>query len=56
MKTLNLTQLKISIRNKITDYNEMLEGEIRTIGLREKIEKRLITLNKMLETADNHKE
>lgn len=52
----NLTRLRQKVHAKLVDYKEMLRGEIRTIGLREKIEKRIRTLQKIAVILENHKE
>ncbi len=44
--TLNLTQLNCVVRNNIADHREVLAGEIRTVGLREKM---VVGLQKMIE-------
>ena len=55
-RALNLVQLKDSIENKLADYKEMLDGEIRIIGLREKVEKRVETLTALLIILNEHQE
>lgn len=51
-----MDQLTKMVTNKISDYEDMLKGEIRIVGLREKIVKRKATLTKALKVLKDHKE
>ncbi len=53
---LNLPQIEIVLKAAIRGCKELLDSEIRIVGLREKIEKRLKTLQKMKDVLNNHKE
>jgi len=52
----NIPQLTDTIEQSIAYWEEMLQGEIRTIGLRNKITKRKTTYKKILKLLSNHKE
>lgn len=53
---LNIPQLKQLVKNTIADCRDMLNGEIRTVGLREKIENRLETLEPILTKLVGHQD
>lgn len=44
---INIPQIKSIVENTIADFDNMLAGDIRIIGLREKIEKRKETFIKV---------
>ena len=52
----NIPQLTDTIEQSLAYWEEMLQGEIRTIGLRNKITKRKTTYKKILKLLSNHKE
>lgn len=53
---LNITQLKQVVKNQIEYYNDLLNGEIRVIGLRDKVNNRLETLNKVQTLLVEHED
>jgi len=53
---LNHNQIKDQIDGLISKYHRYLCEEIRVIGLREKVEKRLITLKKARDIFREHRE
>jgi hypothetical protein len=54
MEGLNINQLKEAVQLKIADNEKFLNGNIRVIGLREKVIRRQKTLNKVLTLLSNH--
>jgi hypothetical protein len=54
--TLNIPQLKQVVNNSINDLESMSKTEIRTIGLKDKIQNRLETLNKIKLALEEHKD
>ncbi len=55
-KILNIPQLLQAIRDTKAHYVHLLTGEIRLVGLRDRIEARLDTLNKIEKLFLEHKE
>jgi len=53
---LNIPQLKQVVKNQIEDYNDFLKGEVRVIGLRDKVNNRLETLNKIQTLLVEHED
>lgn len=53
-QALNINQLKSSVRNIMDDISTKLLGNIRAVGLREKLERRQDTLAKVLDVLVNH--
>ena len=53
---LNIPQFKQIVNNTKADYIKMLEGEIRVVGLREKIGSRLRTIIKIEKILNEHKD
>lgn len=51
---LNIRQLKSATERSIADNEDFLSGEIRTVGLRDKVVRRQETLNKVLTLLSNH--
>ena len=52
----NIPQLKVAVNEMIEGKKEMLKGEIRTVGLKEKIVKRIITLTEVQLILNSHKD
>lgn len=50
----NIPQLTEGCTNYMDSINDMLLGDIRVVGLRKKLECRIITLNKVLSLLKNH--
>lgn len=53
---LNIPQLKQVVKNQIQYYNDFLSGEIRVVGLRDKVNNRLETLNKIQTLLIEHED
>lgn len=53
---LNITQLKQVVANSIEDNKDFLTTEIRTLGLRDKVNNRLETLNKIQTLLIEHED
>jgi len=53
---INIPQLEVMVDNKIEHLEGFLETEIRTIGLKEKTEKRLDTFKDIRRILKQHKE
>ena len=51
---LNIPQLRTVLNNQINDYIDVLETEIRIVGLRDKIHKRIKTLSEVLVILNEH--
>jgi hypothetical protein len=51
---LNIPQFKQVVKNTKEDYTAMLMCEIRTVGLRDKIERRFDTIEKIEKILDEH--
>lgn len=50
----NIPQLKELVNNSIIDIDDALNGEIRIIGLRDKLLRRKETLKEVRNILDNH--
>ena len=51
---MNIPQFKQVVKNTKDEYKKMIDGEIRVMGLREKIESRLQTMTKIVEILNDH--
>ena len=54
MEILNIPQLRDVVDITIKDYNKFLKGNIRVIGLKEKIIRRKKTMQKILDILEEH--
>ena len=53
---LNIPQIERAVTHEILHYEDYLCREIRVVGLRDKITKRLVTLKRILEIIEVHDE